>query len=317
MELIRGLHNLRPKHRDCVATIGAFDGIHHGHRAVLEQLVAKAKELGVPSCIIVFEPLPREYFAPVESPARLTSFRERWMQLEACGIDRVLRIRFDQALSELSAEDFIEKVFVQGLGIRYVVVGDDLRFGHDRRGDFSLLRRVGAKHNFEVVDTSTLRLGEERVSSTRLRQALESSDFELAESLLGRPYYICGKVVVGQQLGRTLGFPTANIQLRRFRAALSGVYAVEVKGLGGELLPAVANCGTRPTVDDGIKAILEVHLLDFNADIYGKTLQVIFRKKIRDEKKFAGLDELKANIQADANTAREFFGLPLKSLEQD
>lgn len=312
MELIRGLHNLRPRHRACVATIGAFDGIHLGHQAVLKQLVLKAKELAVPSCIIVFEPLPREYFAPYESPPRLTSFRERWMQLKACGIDRVLRVRFDQALSEVSAEDFIEQVFVKGLGIHYIVVGDDLRFGHDRQGDFSLLRRVGEKHGFDVMATSTLCLSDSRVSSTRLRRALQNADFVLAESLLGRAYYICGKVVVGQQLGRTLGFPTANIQLRRFRAALSGVYAVEVKGLGDTLLPAVANCGTRPTVN-GITAILEVHLLDFDADIYGHTIQVIFRKKLRDEKKFADLEELKASIAMDVETSRAYFGLTSNS----
>ena len=309
MELIRGLHNLRPRHRGCVATIGAFDGLHLGHQAVLKQLVAKAHELNLPSVVIVFEPLPREYFAPVESPARLTSFRERYMALKACGVDRVLRIRFDLALSQLSAEDFIQKVFVNGLGIRYIVVGDDLRFGHDRRGDFNLLRREGVKGGFEVVDTNTLELAGDRVSSTRLRKALEESDFEAAEHLLGRPYAITGKVEVGQQLGRTLGFPTANIQLRRFRAALSGVYAVEVLGLGNEPVAGVANIGTRPTVNSTIKAILEVHLLDFERNIYGKTISVIFRKKIRDEKKFDGLDALKAAIEADAQTARDYFEL--------
>lgn len=307
MELIRGLHNLRPRHKGCVATIGAFDGVHHGHRAVLAQLIAKGKELGLPSVVIVLEPLPREYFAPVEAPPRLTSFRERYELLKACGIDRVLRVKFDAELSKVSAEDFIRDIFVDGLGIKYFVVGDDLRFGHERRGDFTLLRGEGEQHGFEVVATNTLKIEGERSSSTRIRQALQESNFELAEQLLGRPYSITGKVVVGQQLGRTLGFPTANIQLRRNRSALSGVYAVEVEGLGDTTVKGVANIGVRPTVNTTITAILEVHLLDFNADIYGKTLRVIFREKIRDEKKFASLDELKDNIQRDVDSAKTYF----------
>jgi riboflavin kinase/FMN adenylyltransferase len=234
------------------------------------------------------------------------------MQLKACGIDRVLRVRFNHALSQVPAEEFIRNIFVDGLGVKYFVVGDDLRFGHDRRGDFNLLRKEGKDHGFEVVDTNTLQIEGERASSTRVRQALEQADFALAEELLGRPYAITGKVVVGQQLGRQLGFPTANIQLRRFRSALTGVYAVEVEGIKDGLIPGVANIGTRPTVNSTIKAILEVHLLDFDGDIYGKTISVIFRKKMRDEKKFDSLDELKANIQADADQTRVYFNLPAR-----
>lgn len=307
MELIRGLHNLRPRHKGCVATIGAFDGVHHGHRAVLAQLIAKGKELGLPSVVIVLEPLPREYFAPVEAPPRLTSFRERYELLKACGVDRILRVKFDAELSKVSAEDFIRDIFVGGLGIKYFVVGDDLRFGHERRGDFELLRREGEQHGFEVVATHTLKIEGERTSSTRIRQALQESKFALAEQLLGRPYSITGKVVVGQQLGRTLGFPTANIQLRRNRSALSGVYAVEVEGIGDTTIKGVANIGVRPTVNTTITAILEVHLLDFGEDVYGKTLRVVFREKIRDEKKFASLDELKDNIQRDVESAKTYF----------
>lgn len=309
MELIRGLHNLRPRHRGCVATIGAFDGVHYGHQAILKQLVAKGRELNLPSVVIVFEPLPREYFAPLQSPARLTSFRERYLALKACGVDRILRIRFDEVFSRISADDFIQQVIVDGLGIRYIVVGDDLRFGRDRCGDYALLKEAGDKFGFEVVDTATLEFDGDRVSSTRVRKALEESDFELAERLLGRPYAICGKVVLGQQLGRTLGSPTANLQLRRYRAAMSGVYAVEVTGLDDRVIAGVANVGTRPTVDDGISAILEVHLLNFNEDIYGKMIQVNFRKKIRDEKKFSSLDELKENIHADIDYGKRYFGL--------
>jgi len=308
MELIRGLHNLRAQHHGCVATIGAFDGVHKGHQAVLAKVLAKARELAVPSTIIVFEPLPREYFAPVQSPARLMNFREKFTALRDLGIDRVLRMRFDESFSHMSADDFIRTVFIKGLGIRAIIAGDDLRFGRDRGGDAGVLRDAGARYGFEVLNTDTTSELGERVSSTRVRTALADSDFALAQQLLGRPYGISGKVVVGQQLGRTLGSPTANIQLRRLRAPLSGVYAVDVLGLG-KPLHAVANIGTRPTVDDSIKAILEVHILDFNADIYGKTINVVFRHKIRDEKKFASLDELKANIHADIETARRYFGL--------
>jgi riboflavin kinase/FMN adenylyltransferase len=308
MELIRGLHNLRARHRGCVATIGAFDGVHKGHQAVLAKVLAKARELGVPSTIIVFEPLPREYFAPVQSPARLMNFREKFLALRSLGVDRVLRIPFDESFSHMSADDFIRKVFVDGLGIRAIIAGDDLRFGRDRGGDTNVLSDAGQRYGFEVLNTETMAEQGERVSSTRVRTALAASDFAQVQRLLGRPYGISGKVVVGQQLGRTLGSPTANIQLRRLRAPLSGVYAVEVTGLG-KPLSAVANIGTRPTVDDSIKAILEVHILDFNADIYGKTISVVFRQKIRDEKKFASLDELKANIHADIETAKRHFGL--------
>jgi riboflavin kinase/FMN adenylyltransferase len=310
MELIRGLHNLRAHHHGCVATIGAFDGVHKGHQAVLAKMLAKAKELGVPSTVIVFEPLPREYFAPVQSPARLMNFREKFVALSNLGVDRVLRIRFDESFSHMSADDFIRTVFVDGLGIRAIIAGDDLRFGRDRGGDTGVLSDAGTRYGFEVLNTDTMAERDERVSSTRVRNALAASDFALAEKLLGRPYGISGKVVVGQQLGRKLGSPTANIQLRRLRAPLSGVYAVDVIGLG-KPLHAVANIGTRPTVDDSIKAILEVHILDFNADIYGKTINVVFRQKIRDEKKFASLDELKANIHADIDTAKRYFGMKI------
>lgn len=310
MELIRGLHNIRPRHRGCVATIGAFDGVHRGHRAVLQQLVDKSHELGLPSLVIVLEPLPREYFSPLDAPARLTSFRERYEAMRHCGIDRMLRIRFTDKLSQMSAEECIEQIYVRALGIRYFVVGDDLRFGHDREGDFNLLRRAGREQGFEVEDTRSCELQGERVSSTRIRQALLNSDFSLAEKLLGRPYSISGKVVVGQQLGRTLGIPTANVQLHRLRAAMSGVYAVEVSGVDGRILHGVANVGTRPTVDDSITAILEVHLLNFDEDIYGRYITVTFKHKIREEKKFASLQELEAAIRADIDYGRHYFSQP-------
>ena len=309
MELIRGLHNLRPRHRGCVTTIGAFDGVHNGHRAVLGHLLEKSVELGLPSVVILFEPLPREYFAPREAPARLMSFREKFRALQELGVDRVLRVRFDDELRTMSAMDFITRIFVEGLGARYIVVGDDLRFGHDREGDFSLMQAQGERYGYQTMHTATLGISGDRVSSTRIREALDKADFELAEELLGRPYSITGKVVYGDQRGRSLGAPTANMELHRPRAALTGVYVVEVEGLGDTALPGVANIGTRPTVGDGLKANLEVHLLDFDRLLYGKTLTVTFREKLRDEEKFESLDDLQQQIHQDIAHGREFFNL--------
>ena len=308
MELIRGLHNIRERHKGCVATIGAFDGVHLGHQAVLARLKDKAKALKLPSLVITLEPLPREYFAPKESPARLMSFREKAKAMEAQGIDRLLRIHFDKTLSEVSAEDFITGIFCKQLAIKYMIVGDDLRFGHERRGDFSLLERMGKALGFDVAATDTLNISGERASSTRIRQTLEQADFKLAEQLLGRPYSISGKVIYGKQLGRQLGAPTANLMLHRIKAAMSGVYAVKVD-LEGETLKGVANVGTRPTVDDGLEAILEVHLLNFSRNIYGKHLNVVFLEKLREEKKFDSLDALKAAIHQDILKAKQRFGL--------
>ncbi|MEE8058932.1 MAG: bifunctional riboflavin kinase/FAD synthetase [Pseudomonadales bacterium] len=306
MELIRGLHNLRPRHQGCVTTMGAFDGVHYGHRAVLQQLIDKGREMGLPTVVVVFEPLPREYFAPKQAPARLMSFREKFKAFEELGIDRVLRIRFTPTFREMGAKEFIHQIFVDGLATRYIIVGDDLRFGRNRSGDFELLETEGMAYGFDVVATSTLTISGDRVSSTRIRKALEETDFALAEALLGRPYSISGRVIVGQQLGRQLGAPTANLALHRLRAALSGVYTVEID-IDGRLLKGVANVGTRPTVNDSLKAILEVHLLDFNEDIYGENIVVIFRNKIRDEQKFASIDKLKAQIHKDIETGRHYF----------
>ncbi len=283
--------------------------MHLGHQKVLQGLINKANELGLPSTIIVLEPLPREYFAPADAPPRLMSFREKFVALTEVGLDRVLRIRFTQSLSEIAARDFIEDIFVAKLGVRYMVVGDDLRFGHERQGDFALLKELGQIHGFEVQASDTFEIEQERVSSTRIRQALLDSEFELAETLLGRPYQISGKVVYGQQLGRSIGVPTANLELHRYRTALSGVYAVEVRGIGDDVFFGAANVGTRPTIGDLCKAILEVHLLNFSGSLYGKTLHVRFRKRLREEQKFSSIDELKTQIHNDIDQAYAFFGL--------
>lgn len=307
MELIRGIHQLRPKHRGCVATIGAFDGVHLGHQSVLKGLIAKAKVLNLPTTVVVFEPLPREFFAPENAPPRLMNFREKFEALRALGIDRVLRIRFDERLRDMDAEDFIRKVFVEGLGAKYIVVGDDLRFGRNRYGDFNLLQQFGKTVGFEVSDINTFTITEERVSSSRIREALCESDFQLAERLLGAPYSISGRVMLGQQLGRQLGVPTANVHLQRIQAAMAGVYAVEINGLQGSPHIGVANVGLRPTVGDLVEPILEVHLLNFDANIYGKRIQVIFRHKLREEQKFASLEQLKAAIEQDIVAAKAYF----------
>ena len=309
MELIRGLHNLRPRHRGCVATIGAFDGVHRGHRLVLQQLLDKAGELGLPSVVILFEPLPREYLFPGEAPARLMSFREKFEALASLGVDRVLRVRFDEALRTMSALAFIERIFVDGLGARGVIVGDDLRFGHDREGDFALMQQQGRVHGFDCVQTDTLDLEGERVSSTRIRQALAAADFALAERLLGRHFAISGKVIYGDQRGRTLGVPTANLRLHRLEAPLSGVYTAEVEGAAESPLPGVANVGFRPSVGEQPRASLEVHLLDFDGHLYGKRLLVRFREKIREEAKFDSLEALQEQIQKDIAFGREYFKL--------
>ncbi|MEH6558750.1 MAG: bifunctional riboflavin kinase/FAD synthetase [Oceanicoccus sp.] len=306
MELIRGLHNLRPRHRGCVTTIGAFDGVHRGHRAVLQRLIDKGREMGLPTTVVVFEPLPKEFFAPLQAPARLMSFQEKFKALKELGIDRILRIRFTETLREMDGGEFVRKVFVDGLGAKHIIIGDDLRFGRDRGGNFELLRKFGLKEGFTVEATETLEVGDERVSSTRIRKALEAIDFDLANTLLGRPFSISGKVMVGQQLGRQLGAPTANLELHRLRSPLSGVFAVDAI-IDRKTIHGVANVGTRPTVGDGLKAILEVHLLDFDCDIYGKNIEVVFRKKIRDEKKFDSIDDLKQQIHHDFETGRQYF----------
>ena len=324
MQIIRGLHNLFGRYQNalpdgCIATMGAFDGLHKGHRAVLDHVVHTARKRQLPAVVVILEPLPREYFAPREAPSRLMSFREKVEGFRALGIDFLLVVRFDDGVRNTDATDFIERVFVQGLAVEHLVMGDDSQFGRSGSGDFALLKTLAVQHGFSVEPTPTLTAGGERVSSTRIRELLEQGDFAAAELLLGRPYAISGKVIYGRQLGRELGAPTANIGLHRNRAAMSGVYAIEASVVGDAVmqgesqseainwLPGVANVGTRPTVDAAIKAILEVHLLDFSGDLYGNHMQVRFLRKLRDEQRFANVDLLQKQIQCDVNEARRWF----------
>ncbi len=306
MELVRGLHNLRPEHRGCAATIGSFDGIHLGHQAVLTQLAAHGRERRLPVTLITFEPQPREYFMPQEAPPRLTRFREKLEVLQHCGIDRVVCLRFNAYLASLTADEFIQRIMLDGLAVKYLVVGDDFRFGKGRIGDYALLEQAGKAHGFPVVTMPTFNVGNHRVSSTRIRVALNKGDFNSAEALLGRPYWMSGRVAHGDKRGRTIGFPTANIFLHRNAVPVDGVFAVEMCGIDDRPIAGVANVGTRPTVD-GSRALLEVHLFDFDRDIYGRHVQVSFMKKLRPERKFESFELLKRQIELDAEQARAFF----------
>jgi len=306
MELIRGLQNIRAKHHGCVATIGNFDGVHLGHQAVLGQLAEKAAELNLPLTLMTFEPQPMEYFAPDKVPSRLTRFREKILALQRYSVERVCCLSFNKKLAALTAQDFIEEVLVAKLGVKYLVVGDDFCFGKNRSGTFDTLTEAGKQFGFQVVSMHTFEIDGERVSSTRIRLALEKGDMLTAEKLLGRSYRMSGRVAHGEKLGRELGYPTANIHLHRQASALQGIFIVEVFGLDQEPLQGVASIGTRPTVNQ-TKALLEVFLLDFDQDIYGRHIQVSFLKKLRDEEKFESLDKLKKQIELDVKQARVYF----------
>lgn len=308
MELIRGIHNLRARHRGCVLTIGNFDGVHRGHQALLARLKQEGKRLGLPVMVMIFEPQPLELFSADKAPARLTRLRDKCHYLAEAGVDYLLCVRFNRDFAANSAHDFVKKLLVEKLGVKYLMVGDDFRFGAGRQGDYELLKQAGEQFGFTVTNSDSFCEGNKRISSTAVRQALQEDKLELAESLLGHPYSISGRVVHGDEVGRTIGFPTANLPLKRLVAPVKGVYAVDVYGLGATPLPGVANIGTRPTVA-GIRQQLEVHLLDTTMDLYGRHIDVVLRAKLRNEQRFASLDALKQQIANDVVTAREFFGL--------
>ena len=306
MEIIRGIHNIRPEHRGCVVTIGNFDGVHHGHRMLLAHLAAKGAELDLPTLLITFEPQPREFFRGASVPARLTRFREKMSLLRRTALDRVLCLPFNERTAGMSATYVVEQLLHEQLGAGYVVVGDDFRFGHGAEGDYALLKEAGDRLGFGVSHMGTLTFEHQRVSSSRVRELLSQGEFEEAGSLLGHPYFIMGRVVYGRQIGRQLGVPTANIRLQRYRAALEGVYAVTVLDNQGLEYQGVANIGVRPTVD-GKEPLLEVHLFEYDGDLYGQLLSVTFRRWLRSEQSFDGLEALKTQLQRDIQTARDFF----------
>ena len=307
MQIIRGLKNLKYEHRRSVVTIGNFDGVHLGHQAILAKIKSKSIALGVPSMIICFEPQPKEFFDEFNAPARLTRFREKVELLSEHGVDLVLCLKFDEKTRSISDEEFA-KILFEDIGATAVFVGDDFRFGSDREGDFPFLHSRGVKIGVPVRNLYTLTLDTARVSSTRIRESLAQGDFKMAESLLKRPYTIAGRVIYGRSFGRNLlDIPTANIQLRRYRAPIDGSYAVEVSGLD-KIYQGVANVGVRPTIDNTtLSPLLEVHIFDLNADIYGRVIKVRFIHKIRDEKKFPDLAALKSAIHQDIKEAKQFF----------
>ena len=306
MEIINGLHNLRSRHRGCVLTIGNFDGVHRGHRQLIDALCEKAKAMGVPSMLMTFEPQPREFFAGTKLPARLTRFREKVYLLDQTPLDRLLCLPFNERTANIEAGWFAKDFVVDQVGAKHLVIGDDFRFGRGREGDFALFERYGQIHGYSVSAMSTLLQGEARISSTLIRETLAAGDFTAAANLLGHEYFIMGRVVYGRQLGRQLNVPTANIRLQRYRAALEGVYCVTVEGIAGAVRHGIANIGVRPTVD-GKEPLLEVHVFDYTGNLYGDLIKVTFKQKLREEQAFDSIDALKTQINRDIQQARHFF----------
>lgn len=299
--------------RPAAVTIGNFDGVHLGHKTLLASLKQKASELGLASAVVCFEPHPREFFAPESAPPRLTSIRRKLELLEDAGIDQVFIQRFDTSFASLSAEAFVDKVLVRGLHTRHLIIGDDFRFGRNRIGDFDLLRQAGLHHGFSVQAMHTLTVESERVSSSAVREALQAGEIEHATRLLGEPYVLEGRVMHGEKIGRTIGYPTANIRLTQPSLPISGIFAVTVDG--GPLQQAIgaANVGVRPTIGDRLALRLEVFVLDFSGDLYRQRLRVRFWHKVRSEAKYPSLDALKAAIDDDCQQVKQFFrerGIP-------
>ncbi|MBM3359214.1 MAG: bifunctional riboflavin kinase/FAD synthetase [Betaproteobacteria bacterium] len=288
-------------------TIGSFDGVHVGHQAMLAELTRAGRALGVPLCVLTFEPHPREFFAPDKAPTRLTSLREKLELLAQRGVERVHICRFNFAFAQITAEEFIERVLVRGLDTRWLLVGDDFRFGARRAGDFPLLKQAARRFGFEVATMASVQLDGERVSSTAVRRALATGELDRAARLLGRTYTISGRVVRGDGLGRKLGFPTANVQMKHNRPPLTGIYAARLHGFGSGPLNGVASLGVRPTIRPDGAPTLEIHLFDFEGELYRQHVRVEFLHKFRDEEKYADLGTLQRQIARDVENARAFF----------
>lgn len=289
-----------------VATIGAYDGLHLGHRQLLDRVVATAKKMAVPSVVMSFEPTPREFFQPSKPPARLMRFREKFEALEATGVDIFYCPQFSKSMRAISAPDFIRRILVQGLNMRHLVVGDDFNFARKREGGVSQLQRAGEVLDFSLEQVPSVIVDNIRVSSTAIRQACEEGEMSRATALLGRPYRMSGKIVQGDQVGRTLGFPTANVDLRRRLSPVMGILAVRVTGLRGGPRDGVASVGARPTFD-GSKPLLEVFLFDFDDDIYGEYIHVDFIAHLRSQRKYEQIDDLVAQMHIDADNARSIL----------
>lgn len=311
MKVFRGLPH-DDSRRPCALTIGNFDGVHRGHRALLACVKDAARGLGVQSAVMTFEPHPREFFAHIagdasRAPARVANLRDKLQALAEAGVDRVIVEHFNARFAALSPQAFIKDVLVDGLQVKWLIVGDDFRFGAKRAGDIAMLEAAGRQYGFEVVSLPTVMHDDTRISSSAVRSALDAGDFEQAGKLLGHPYAISGRVLHGKKLGRTIGFPTLNLRIAHKRPALSGIFVVQVHGLAEHPLPAVASLGVRPTVEDNGRVLLEVHLFDFSAQCYGKLIRVEFLQKLHEEKKYDDLATLTLAIDADARAARDYF----------
>ncbi len=307
MKILRGLPAVAAR-APVALTIGNFDGVHRGHQALLAQVVAAAHARGIASAVMTFEPHPREFFAPEQAPARIANLRDKLDALQAAGIERVFIQHFGRTFSQMSAEDFVRRVLIDACRTRWLMIGDDFRFGARRAGDVALLRARAAAGGYEVVQCPTVSEDGERISSSAVRHALASGDLHLAARLLGRPYAISGRVQHGARLGRSIGFPTLNLRIahakRMRQAALHGVFAVRVHGLHERALDGVASVGLRPTVDDSGRWLLEVHLFDFARQVYGHLVRVEFVQKLRDEARYGSVAELAEAIRHDAERAR-------------
>ncbi len=315
MRLIRGIPRTQAFKNGCVLTIGNFDGVHLGHKAVIDKLAERGKSLNLPVVILIFEPQPLEYFLGDKAPPRLTRLREKVAQFAKLPVDDLVIVRFNKRLANYDAGQFIDEVLVKRLNVKHLVIGDDFRFGKARQGDFAMLKAKSDVHGFRVQDTGSLQVDGLRVSSTLIRNALAIGDLEKAESMLGYCYSICGRVIHGDKRGRTIGYPTANIRIARNNLPFSGVFAVTMTGIDDLRIEGVANIGVRPTVDGSNKVVLETHLFDFNGDIYGYKVTVHFKQKIRAERRFQTVDELKEQIVDDVAEAKKIFAA--QTIEDD
>ncbi|MFZ6814371.1 bifunctional riboflavin kinase/FAD synthetase [Undibacterium sp. Rencai35W] len=311
MKVFRGLPNAASR-APCALAIGNFDGVHLGHQVLLSHLRAAATRLKVDAAVMTFEPHPRAFFAQLsgdlsKAPTRIANLRDNMASLDAAGIDRVIVEHFNAHFASLSPQDFIEKILVQGLHVKWLMVGEDFRYGARRAGDIDMLIEAGKLHGFEVVTLPAVQHKGERISSSAVRAALAAGNFAESTHLLGRPYRISGHVVHGQKLGRTIGFPTLNVRIAHHRPALQGIFIVQVHGLSEQALPAVASLGVRPTVDDSGRVLLETHVFDYSGNAYGKVVQIEFLQKLRDEEKYIDLPTLTEAIERDAEQARAYF----------
>jgi len=304
MQILRSLHSSDA--RPCAVTIGNFDGVHRGHQSLLHELQQAAQMRGLQTAVVTFEPHPREFFTPQKAPVRLTSLREKLELFRAAGIDRVHVCRFNAMFARKTADEFIHALH-DDLHAKYVLIGDDFRFGSGRSGDFALMRQIGAQRGFEVAAVHSVLHDSVRISSTAIRAALVAGKLDVARDYLGRPYSISGRVVHGDGMGRKIGFPTANVQMKHNLPPLTGIYVVEAHSDGIGVLQGVASLGVRPTVHHDARHVLEVHLFEFAQQIYGKHLRVEFLHKLRDEEKYPNLEALTQQIARDVNNAKQWF----------